>query len=92
MSFDFGKIPSLTTELAALDHLKNGPHHFSTVAIDPILFKLVGNEVMHTLFTVAIVPVLLNLQALWPWINSLRTLNFRKIRPLTMQLAALECL
>ena len=35
-------------ELAALEHLKNH-HHFFSVAIDPILFKLAGNEDMHNI-------------------------------------------
>ena len=34
-------------ELAALERLKNRRHHFFSVAIDPILFKLAGNEDMH---------------------------------------------
>ena len=34
-------------ELAALEGLKNRRHHFFSVAIDPILFKLAGNEDMH---------------------------------------------
>ena len=36
-------------ELAALEHLKNRRHHFFSVAIDPILFKLAGNEDMHNI-------------------------------------------
>ena len=36
-------------ELAALECLKNRRHHFSSVAIDPILFKLAGNEDMHNI-------------------------------------------
>ena len=34
-------------ELAALEFLRNRRHHFVSVAIDPILFKLAGNEDMH---------------------------------------------
>ena len=34
-------------ELAALEHLKSRRHHFFSVAIDPILFKLTGNEDMQ---------------------------------------------
>ena len=34
-------------ELVALERLKNRRHHFFSVAIDPILFKLTGNEDMH---------------------------------------------
>ena len=33
-------------ELAVLERLKNRRHHFFSVAIDPILFKLAGNEDM----------------------------------------------
>ena len=47
MSLNLGQIPPLTTELAALERLKNRRHHFFSVAIDPIIFKLVGNEDMH---------------------------------------------
>ena len=36
-------------ELAALERLKHRRHHFFSVAIDPILFKLAGNEVMHNI-------------------------------------------
>ena len=36
-------------ELAALERLKNGRHLFFSVAIDPILFKLTGNEDMHNI-------------------------------------------
>ena len=36
-------------ELAALERLKNRRHHFFSVAIDPILFKLAGNEDMHNI-------------------------------------------
>ena len=36
-------------ELAALEHLKNWRHHFFSVAIDPILFKLASNEDMHNI-------------------------------------------
>ena len=36
-------------ELAALERLKNRLHHFFSVAIDPILFKLAGNEDMHNI-------------------------------------------
>ena len=47
MSSKFGQIPPLTMELAALEHLENRCPHFFSVAIDPILFKLAGNEEMH---------------------------------------------
>ena len=36
-------------ELAALERLKNRHHHFFSVAIDPILFKLAGKEDMHNI-------------------------------------------
>ena len=36
-------------ELAALERLKNRRHHVFSVAIDPILFKLAGNEDMHNI-------------------------------------------
>ena len=36
-------------ELAALERLKNRHHHFFSVANDPILFKLAGNEDMHNI-------------------------------------------
>ena len=36
-------------ELAALERLKNRRRHFFSVAIDPILFKLAGNEDMHNI-------------------------------------------
>ena len=47
MSLNLGQIPPLTMELAALERLKNRRHHFFSVAIDEILFKLAGNEDMH---------------------------------------------
>ena len=40
----FGQILLLTTELAALEHLKNRCRHFSSVATDQIHFKFIGNE------------------------------------------------
>ena len=36
-------------ELAALECLKNRRHHFFSIAFDPILFKLAGNEDMHNI-------------------------------------------
>ena len=36
-------------ELAALERLKNRRHHFFSVGIDPILFKLASNENMHNI-------------------------------------------
>ena len=36
-------------ELAALQRLKNRRHHFFSVAIGPILFKLEDNEDMHNI-------------------------------------------
>ena len=49
MSLNFGQIPSLTTELAALERLKNRCHHVISVDIDPIFFKLAGNKDMHNI-------------------------------------------
>ena len=49
MSLNLGQIPPLTMELAALERLKNRHPHFFSVAIDPILFKLAGNEDMHNI-------------------------------------------
>ena len=49
MSLNLGQIPPLTMELAALERLKNRRHHFFSVAIDPILFKLTSNEDMHNI-------------------------------------------
>ena len=47
MSLNFGQIPPLTTELAALEHLKNRCRHVISVVIDPIFFKLAGNKDMY---------------------------------------------
>ena len=49
MSLNLGQIPPLTMELAALEHLKNQRHHFFSVAIDPILFKLTDDEDMYNM-------------------------------------------
>ena len=49
MSLNLGQIPPLTMELAALERLKNRRHHFCSVAIDLIFFKLAGNEDMHNI-------------------------------------------
>ena len=49
MCLNLGQIPLLTMELAALERLKNRCHHFFSVAIDSILFKLAGNEDMHNI-------------------------------------------
>ena len=46
---NLGQIPPMTMELAALERLKNRCHHFFSVAIEPILFKLAGNEDMHNI-------------------------------------------
>ena len=48
-SLNFGQIPPLTTELAALEPLKNRCHHVISVDIDPIFFKLAGNKDMHNI-------------------------------------------
>ena len=39
MSSDFGQIPLLTTELAALEGLRNQWHHFYSIAIGQIHLK-----------------------------------------------------
>ena len=49
MSLNFGQIPPLTTELAALERLKNRCHHVISVDIDPIFIKLAGNKDMHNI-------------------------------------------
>ena len=49
MSLNFGQIPLLTMELAALERLKNQCHHVISVDIDPIFFKLAGNKDMHNI-------------------------------------------
>ena len=49
MSLNLGQIPLLTMELAVLERLKNRRHHFFSVAIDPILLKLAGNEDRHNI-------------------------------------------
>ena len=49
MSLNFGQIAPLTTELAALERLKNRCHHVISVDIDPIFFKLAGNKNMHNI-------------------------------------------
>ena len=49
MSLNLGQIPPLTIELAAIERLKYRRHHFFSIAIDPILFKLAGNEDMHNI-------------------------------------------
>ena len=48
-SLNFGQNPPLTTELAALERLKNRCHHIISVDIDPIFFKLAGNKNMHNI-------------------------------------------
>ena len=49
MGLNFGQIPPLTTELAALERLKNRCHHVISVDIGPIFFKLAGNKDMHNI-------------------------------------------
>ena len=49
MSLNVGQIPPLTTELAALERLKDRCHHVISVDIDPIFFKLAGNKDMHNI-------------------------------------------
>ena len=47
--FEFRQIPPLTTQLAALERLKNRCHHVISVDIDPIFFKLAGNKDIHNI-------------------------------------------
>ena len=50
MSLNFGQIPPLTMELAALECLINRCHHVISVDIDPIFFlKIAGNKDMHNI-------------------------------------------
>ena len=49
LSLDFGQVPPLTMELAALERLKHRCHHVISVDIDPIFFKLAGNKDMHNI-------------------------------------------
>ena len=49
MSLNFGQIPPLTTELAALERLKHQCLHFFSVGIDPILIKVGGYIYMHNI-------------------------------------------
>ena len=49
MSLNFGQIPPLTAELAALERLKNRCYHVISVDIDSIFFKLAGNKNMHNI-------------------------------------------
>ena len=49
LSLNLGQIPPLTMELAAFERLKKRRHHFCSVAIYTILFKLAGNEDMHSI-------------------------------------------
>ena len=49
MSLNFGQIPPLTKELAALEHLKTRCHPVISVDIDLIFFKLAGNKNMHNI-------------------------------------------
>ena len=48
MRLNLGQI-LLTTELAALERLKNRCHQVISVDIDPIFFKLAGNKDMHNI-------------------------------------------
>ena len=49
MSSNFHQIRLLTTELAALEHLKHQCLHFFSVGIDPILFKVGAYTDMHNI-------------------------------------------
>ena len=50
-SLNLGQIPPPTTELAALERLKNRCHQVISVDIDPIFFKLAGNKNMHNIMS-----------------------------------------
>ena len=49
MSSNFGQIPLMTMELAALEHLTIRRHHFFSVANDYIHFKFVSYNDMHNI-------------------------------------------
>ena len=49
MSLNFGQILPLTTELAALERLKNRCHHVISVDIDPIFIELASNKDTHNI-------------------------------------------
>ena len=49
MCSNFGQILLLTTELAALECLKNDVSIFFSVAFDPIRFKLACNEAIRNI-------------------------------------------
>ena len=49
MSLKFGQICPWTTELAALERLKNQCYHFLSVAFYPIHFKFVGIKDIHNI-------------------------------------------
>ena len=75
MSSNFGQIPLLTTELAALECLKNRCRHLFSVAIDQIHFKLVGNEDMHNIS---------NFGQIWPPTTELSALEHLKNTPIDL--------
>ena len=56
MSLNICQIQQLTTELAALECLKNQCLHFFLVAIDLILFKFADKEEMHNILDVQVSP------------------------------------
>ena len=47
--FEFRPGPTTDYGVNCLEHLKHRRRHFFSVAIDPILFKLAGNEDMHNI-------------------------------------------
>ena len=49
LSSNFGQIPPLPTKIAALERLKYRCLHIFSIALDPNLFKLSGNEDIHTI-------------------------------------------
>ena len=74
MRLNFGKISSMTSELAALERLKNqlSCDHSSAFIFDWIFFILAGKKVKRTTIKALIGPI------------------FGQIRPWTLGLAALE--
>ena len=75
MSSNFGQIPRLTTELAALERLKNRCRHFFSVAIDQIHFKFESNEDMQNISNeFEFRPDWTNnYGVIWPWTSKKKT-------------------
>ena len=90
ISSNFAQIPLLTTELAALERLKNWCRHFFSGAIDQIHFKFVGNEDMHNISNDPKVRSFWYLQVMRTYIKAWTSSNFGQIPLLTWEFAALE--